>query len=97
MNYTISSKKWQWSFLSKSFIDTEGILYYNHYIMCMEMGHHTMEWILSGYCRAQDQARSVFLEQDGEDWDWGCDFPGCAFSESCTIAKQIRQTREEQV
>lgn len=55
-----------------------------------------MEWLFSGYCRTQDQARTVFLEKDGTNWDWGCDFPGCAFSENCTIAKQIRQTQEEE-
>ena len=54
-----------------------------------------MEWILNGYCRTQDQARSVFLEEDEGDWDCGCDFPGCAFSESCTIAKEMRQIQEE--
>lgn len=56
-----------------------------------------MEWILNGYCRAQDQARSVFLEKDGEDWDCGCDFPGCAFSESCTVAREIKAIKEEQI
>ena len=72
-------------------MDKGRFLYYN----TRKKGSYAMEWILSGYCRTQDQARSVFLEEDEGDWDWGCDFPGCAFSESCTIAKQLRQIQEE--
>ena len=34
-----------------------------------------MEWIVSGYCRGQDQARSILLELDGGQWYCDCDYP----------------------
>ena len=53
-----------------------------------------MEWIVSGYCRAQDQARTVLLECEDSQWDCDCDFPGCAFADVCTIGKQLRQIQD---
>ena len=58
-----------------------------------------MEWIISGYCRNQDQARTVLLELDGTDFDWDCEYSSCTFAASCTIGRQIQTicTQEETV
>lgn len=50
-----------------------------------------MEWIISGYCRNQDQARTVLVEKDGADYDWDCEYGCCTFSAACTIGKQIQE------
>lgn len=45
------------------------------------------EAFFSGYCAALNGARTVTAEaEDGAD----CDFPLCAFSADCTIAKQLK-------
>lgn len=49
-----------------------------------------MEWIVSGYCRTQDQARTVLLELEQGQWDCDCDFPGCAFADVCPVGKQLQ-------
>ena len=54
-----------------------------------------MEWIISGYCRAQDQARSVMLEKEDGQWDCDCDFPGCPYAAVCPVGRQLAQTQEE--
>lgn len=54
-----------------------------------------MEWTFSGYCRSQDQARTVLLEYEQQRWECDCDFPGCAFASSCTIGQQIARTQED--
>lgn len=53
-----------------------------------------MEWIVSGYCRAQDQARTVLLEHEDGQWDCDCDFPDCAFADVCTVGKQLKQIQD---
>ena len=55
-----------------------------------------MEWSISGYCRTQDQARIVFTELEDGQWDWGCDFPNCAFAAQCTVGQQLEVIRKEQ-
>lgn len=54
-----------------------------------------MEHIISGYCRAQDQSRTVFLEYEDGAWDCTCGFPDCVHAGSCQLAKQMRQIQEE--
>lgn len=54
-----------------------------------------MEHIISGYCRAQDQSRTVFLEYENGAWDCTCGFPDCVHAGSCQLAKQMRQIQEE--
>lgn len=54
-----------------------------------------MEWYISGFCRAQNQTRTVMVEEDDGDWDVGCDFICCAHCESCTICQQIKALQEE--
>lgn len=54
-----------------------------------------MEWIISGYCRGQDQARSILLELDAGQWYYDCDYPNCAYAEDCPVAGEIRQKQEE--
>lgn len=49
------------------------------------------EWIFSGYCRTQDQARTVMAECDGGDWDISCDFPDCAYANDCPVGKQLAE------
>ncbi len=55
-----------------------------------------MEWILSGYCRCQDQARTVILEKDETGWDCDCSYPDCTFAPQCTLGQQILSIQEEQ-
>ena len=50
-----------------------------------------MEWIISGYCRNQDQARTVLLEQENGEFDWDCEYSACSFAASCTVGKQIQK------
>ncbi len=54
-----------------------------------------MEWILSGYCRNQDQSRTVMVEQEGSQWYYDCDYPDCPYCGDCTIASQIKAIQEE--
>lgn len=54
-----------------------------------------MEQIVSGYCRTQDQARTVMAEYEDGEWDFACDFPNCAFLSSCPIAKELQQIVQE--
>ena len=54
-----------------------------------------MEWIISGYCRTQDQARTVMLEYEDGQWDCACDFPHCTYADNCPIGKQLKQIMEE--
>jgi len=54
-----------------------------------------MEWIISGYCRGQDQARSILLERDAGQWYCDCDYPDCPYAAGCPIGSEIRQIQEE--
>ncbi len=54
-----------------------------------------MEWMILGYCRAQDQARTVVLEQEDGRWFCDCDYPGCTFSGNCPLANQMQKIQEE--
>lgn len=54
-----------------------------------------MEWYISGFCRAQNQTRTVMVEEDDGDWDVGCDFIRCAHCESCTVCQQIKALQKE--
>ena len=54
-----------------------------------------MEWYISGFCRQQNGTRTVMVEEDGGDWDIGCDFIRCAHCESCTICQKIKQLQKE--
>ena len=54
-----------------------------------------MEQIISGYCRAQDQARTVMAEYEDGEWDFGCDFPGCAYACDCPIGKQLKELQDQ--
>ena len=55
-----------------------------------------MEHILSGYCRVQDQSRTVFLEQEDGEWDCSCDWPDCIYAGNCPIGKQMTQIQKEE-
>lgn len=50
-----------------------------------------MEVFLTGYCRAIDASRTVWVEENEAD----CDFPLCDFAVSCPIAAQIREEIDE--
>jgi len=54
-----------------------------------------MEWIISGYCRGQDQARSILLEQDGGQWYCDCDYPDCPYAAGCPIGSEIHEKQQE--
>ena len=53
-----------------------------------------MEWIISGYCRNLDQARSVLLERD-DAWYCDCDYPDCAYAADCPVGKEIDEKKQE--
>lgn len=50
-----------------------------------------MEYILSGYCRVQDQPRTVMLDNEDGPWQADCNYPDCAYSNVCQLAKEIDQ------
>ena len=50
-----------------------------------------MEWIVSGYCRVMDQARTVCLELEDGQRDCDCEYPDCLFAKDCPIGKQLRE------
>ncbi len=54
-----------------------------------------MERMISGYCRAQDQARTVMMDNEDGPWACDCDYPDCAYASGCPIGKQLRQIEEE--
>lgn len=54
-----------------------------------------MEWIISGYCRVQDGARTVMAEYEDGQWEFGCEFPGCCYAADCPIGKQLKEKMEE--
>lgn len=49
------------------------------------------EYCFSGYCRAQDQARTVLLEWTGSAWEADCDFPDCPFAAACPVAAKMEE------
>lgn len=54
-----------------------------------------MEWIISGYCRGQDQARSVLLEYDNGQWYCDCDYPDCPYAGNCPVGSEIQKKQQE--
>ena len=50
-----------------------------------------MEEIISGYCRAQDQARTVMAEYDAGEGDISCAFPDCNYAKDCPVGKQLAE------
>lgn len=52
-----------------------------------------MEWFFTGYCRAQDQARTVNVEHEDGLWEIDCNFPDCAYATDCPIGKQIKEVQ----
>ena len=77
-------------------MDKAMCVYYNVVIpiFIRKKGSDTMEWIISGYCRGQDQARSVLLERD-DAWYCDCDYPDCAYTAACPVAKEIEEKKQE--
>ena len=55
------------------------------------------EFFISGYCRAYDQSRTVCAEfEDGKLNGTDCSYPDCPYTDSCTIAGQIRETEKKE-
>lgn len=54
-----------------------------------------MERIISGYCRTQDQARTIMVEYEDGEWDYACDYPDCAFASGCQLAKELQEMMKE--
>lgn len=54
-----------------------------------------MERIITGYCRSQDQARTLMVEYEDGQWDIPCDFPDCPFVSSCQIAGELHALLKE--
>ena len=53
-----------------------------------------MEKIITGYCRAQDQARTVMVEEEDGEWDISCDYPDCPYAGDCPIGKEIAEVQK---
>ena len=53
------------------------------------------EKFISGYCRVQDQARTVTLEWEDGTWYCDCSYPGCVYADSCPIGSQLKEKQEE--
>ena len=53
------------------------------------------EKILSGYCRAMDASRTVYVELTSEGLEADCSFGSCPYDRDCPIAKQLRQFASE--
>ena len=72
-------------------------LYYNkfHPILIFPKGFEYMEWIISGYCRGQDQARSILLEYDRGQWYCDCDYPDCPYAVNCPVGSEIHAKQQE--
>lgn len=49
------------------------------------------EYMISGYCRCTDQARTVLLEWTGDGWESDCGYPGCTFQGECPVAVRLRE------
>lgn len=54
-----------------------------------------METVITGYCRASDQARTLMVEYEDGVWDYGCSFPDCKFAADCPIGNQLSQLTAE--
>lgn len=52
--------------------------------------------MLSGYCRTEDQARLVLLEEENGIWTEDCEYACCAFREICPIGREITQIRGDE-
>ena len=56
------------------------------------------EYFLSGYCRVNDQSRTVGVEfTDGVLSYTDCCYPDCSYTDRCTIAKQIKELEDKNV
>lgn len=49
------------------------------------------EYWISGYCRCTDQARTVFMEWTGQNWEADCCYPDCAFQGECPVAARLQK------
>lgn len=62
----------------------------------------TEEVFLSGFCKAQNQTRTVMCEYEtdsngGKQFvDSDCAFPDCPHSSSCVIFREVRKTGEKE-
>ncbi len=49
------------------------------------------EYFLSGYCRVNDQSRTVSAEfADGKLTFTDCNYPDCPYTDRCTVAEGIK-------
>ena len=53
-----------------------------------------MEWFFTGYCRCQDQARTVSVEHEDGVWEIDCDYFDCPYAKDCPIGKQITEVQK---
>ena len=49
------------------------------------------EYMVSGYCRCTDQARTVLLEWSGTAWESDCSYPHCTFQGECPVAARLQE------
>ncbi len=56
------------------------------------------EFFSSGYCRVNDQSRTVCAEfTDGQLTYTDCHYPDCPYADKCTVAGQIKEKEVENV
>ena len=55
-----------------------------------------MEKNFSGYCRVQDGARLVFVEEDDGTWEADCNYDVCVYRAECPIGREITQFLQQQ-
>ena len=55
------------------------------------------EYFLSGYCRVNDQSRTVGAEfEDGVLTFTDCNYPDCPYIDRCTIAGQLKDLEKRE-
>lgn len=56
------------------------------------------EYFFSGYCRVNDQSRTVCAEFTDNTLTYAdCNYPDCPYGDKCTIAGQIKEKEAENV
>ena len=53
------------------------------------------ELFFSGYCRCQDQSRTVTGEIENGTFFADCSYGNCPYESSCQIAENLRKMQEE--
>ena len=56
------------------------------------------EYFFAGYCRANDQSRTVCAEFADDKLTYAdCSYPDCPYADKCTVAGQIKEKEAQYV